>query len=69
MSTPTALDGTDIQLEPGGKWQCPCGEQHELGGYVSAHWTIDLAHTCDCGRKRKLCEGELSTPKLETKET
>ena len=46
-----------IVLKPGDSFSCECGKVHPLGVYVAAHWTEELTHTCDCGRKRTVCNG------------
>lgn len=38
-------------------YTCMCGKFHKYPGYVYAHWTIELTHTCDCGKKWKIYEG------------
>lgn len=48
-----------IRLEPSDTWKCECGNEHALGGYVAAHWTEKLIHTCDCGRKHSIRRGLL----------
>ena len=44
-------------VELGKPWECECGEEHELGTYVVAHWDVKLIHTCDCKRKHSLQSG------------
>lgn len=47
-------------LNPGDTWTCECGTKHDLGGYVAAHWTEELIHTCcACQRKHSVCKGYL----------
>lgn len=37
-----------------------CGAFHLLGGYVAAHWTAGLVHTCDgCGAKHAVRRGKV----------
>ena len=46
-------------------YTCDCGKFHKFGGWVFAHWNIELTHTCDaCGATTVICEGEV----LETAE-
>lgn len=42
---------------------CACGEVHELGVYVFAHYNDALVHTCEkCGRKNIIKSGVVQTP-------
>lgn len=36
---------------------CVCGKEHKWPGYVYAHFTDEIIHTCDCGVKVELFEG------------
>ena len=43
---------------------CECGEFHEFGVWVAAHWSLSLVHTCDkCGRKHNVCRGLVTLKK------
>lgn len=49
---------------------CECGEFHEFGVYVMAHWDELLIHTCDkCGRQHEVKRGWVTPKKLVRKET
>jgi len=39
-------------------YTCRCGKYHKYPAYHYAHYTILMIHTCDCGRKYELVEGE-----------
>ena len=34
-----------------------CGKVNLFPGYVFAHWTDRLIHTCDCGTKHRIRQG------------
>lgn len=40
-------------------YTCLCGKFNEFSAWVYAHWNEEIAHTCDCGRKNILEEGEV----------
>lgn len=52
----TYQDNTDAKL-PAGFLCTACGAKHEFGGWVFAHWHVQLVHTCPCGQKHNLCRG------------
>lgn len=40
---------------------CECGERHEFGMWVAAHWGERLVHTCPkCGRVHNVCRGRVT---------
>jgi hypothetical protein len=42
----------------GDTWKCECGKEHKLeGGYLAAHWSVELVHVCTCGRKHTVQSG------------
>ena len=52
---PRNLNTQRATLEKG--WDCECGTHHEFGAYAAAHWTVEIVHTCDCGRKHAMKRG------------
>lgn len=45
----------------GDTWICECKKEHKLdGGYVAAHWDIELIHTCTCGLKHSIKSGKIN---------
>ncbi len=44
---------------PAGFHCTACGARHEFGGWVYAHWSDDLTHTCECGQRHKVRKGEV----------
>lgn len=36
---------------------CECGIVNKFDMYVYAHWTLELTHTCACGRKHLIQRG------------
>lgn len=40
-------------------YYCECGKYHEFPAWVYAHWDERLDHTCECGRRNSLFEGEV----------
>lgn len=40
-----------------------CKTEHQLPGYVFAHWDEPLTHTCDCGAKHRLIRGQATQTK------
>ena len=56
--------GESIELDPSDIWACTCGKTHSLDAYACAHWDILLDHVCECGIRRTLQCGRLSTPKV-----
>ena len=48
----------DKELSKG--YHCLCGKYHRFPGYVYAHWSDEIVHTCSkCDRKWLICEGEV----------
>jgi hypothetical protein len=41
-------------------YRCECGERHQFGVYVFAHWNDEIVHTCQCGRRHMVQSGEVS---------
>ena len=39
-------------------YTCTCGKFNRYSAYVYAHWTVELVHTCDCGKRWSILEGE-----------
>lgn len=49
--------GKDDQGRSG--FTCECGTFHIFGGYVAAHWTESLVHTCDkCQAEHEVRRGK-----------
>ncbi len=52
-------------------FNCECGEHHDFGAWVAAHWDEELIHTCNnCGRSHTLHKGHITLngkPKLKVK--
>jgi len=45
-------------LKPGGTFVCKCGEEETLGGYVAAHWDMELIYTCpECNVRYSVVKG------------
>ncbi len=38
-------------------FKCECGKFNSFSAWVYAHWTIELTHACECGRKYMLMAG------------
>ena len=45
-------------------YTCDCGKFNKYSLYVFAHWTIELVHTCECGKKWRILRGKANLERL-----
>jgi hypothetical protein len=61
MKKPKAKSEIVGDFEPSEKWPCECGELHDFGAYVAAHWRDRLTHTCpQCGAEHEVHAGRVT---------